>query len=154
MSWLTRPRLLLAAALIVTLAWKLSVPVDSVSHLQVEIIGFLERLEFDAAVTDATMDNFPIIDTRKNGCRMQVMKASYYGASRDEIQELKPPGGTVLFIYRGKTYAEQPVWQIVSDQIVMRLLRSLRLVAHEPPVLAAAAEAACGAADLPWQELQ
>jgi hypothetical protein len=99
------------------------------------------------------MDGLPVLVARRGDCGMQVMKASYYGADRDTIRALEGDGDNALFLYRGRIYAEQPVLFIVADQILMRLLRRLGLVPHEPPVLAVVANRSCAAETLPWSQL-
>ena len=146
-------RLGFALLLVATIAWKLSIKADPPSYAEQSLRNFLGREKFEVAETDQTMDNLPVLRAKSGACEMQVMKASYYGADRDSIRGLLGPGDTQFFVYRGRVYADQPIWMIVSDQIVMRLFRRLGLVDHEPPVIAVVAASACAADRLPWDQL-
>jgi hypothetical protein len=146
-------KLFLAVALPLTLAWKASVRADDASYLEGDIAAFLADQKFEATASQSYVDHFPIILAERPGCRLAIMKASYYGADRDTVRSLTPPAWHLIFVYRGAVYAEQPVWLIVADQIWARFLHSLRLVEHAPPVLAVAAAAECQAESLPWQRL-
>jgi hypothetical protein len=140
-------------ALPLTLAWKASVRPDDPSYLVGDIVAFLAAQSFAAAASEVDVDHLPIVEAERADCRLRVMKASYYGADRDTIRSLTPPGARLIFIYRGTVYAEQPVWLIVSDQIWMRFLLSLRLAEHAPPVLAVAAAPECRVESMAWQSL-
>jgi hypothetical protein len=139
--------------LALTVAWKLTVRADATDYLEGDLEAFLHRQSFAVTQADFAMDGMPVLIARGGDCRMQVMKASYYGADRDMIRALETDGDRALFLYRGRVYAEQPVTFIVADQILMRLLRRLGLVAHEPPVLAVVASPSCAADALPWSRL-
>ncbi len=144
----------MAIVLPLTLAWKLAARADDTGYLQGNIIGFLARHNIEADATDDVIDNFPVIRASNGACRMQIMKASYYGADRDTVRDLMAAGDSLTFVYRGKVYAEQPIWSIVSDQIWMRLLLSMGLADHLPQVLAVAAPVHCNVDKLPWEQLK
>ena len=147
-------RWFLAVALVVTLAWKVAARPADDGYLQPEILAFLAGQHFMAVASDDTVDEFPVIRATRGSCRMQVMRASYYGADRDVVRSLATAGDEVAFIYRGRVTAQQPVWFIVADQIRWRLLRSLGLSDHDPPVLAVVASPECAAGRLPWDRIK
>ena len=150
----TAVRWFVAAALAATLAWKVTARAADDSYLQPELLAFLAEQHFTAAVSDDTVDEFPIIRAVRGTCRMQVMRPSYYGADRDVVHSLAAAGDEVAFIYRGRVYAQQPVWFIVADQIWWRLLRSVGASDHDPPVLAVDASPDCAADRLPWGRIK
>lgn len=137
-----------------TLAWKLTVKVDSDDHLADDITAFLTRHEFHAVAIEDTIDGFPIISMSNGACQMRVIEASYDGADRDMIRKLVAANDRLIFIYRGKVYREQPILLTVSDHIWTRSLRKIGLMDHDPHVLAVVAPAECDADRLPWQQLQ
>lgn len=142
------------AALAATVTWKLVGRPSDAGYLEPEIGAFLASHDLQAVATDDTTNGFPVLRATRGGCQMLVMAVSYYGADRDVVRGLTPAGARAMFIYRGKIYADQPVWRIVSDQIWMRFLRSLGLSDHDPPVLAVAAPPQCHAEQLPWTEIR
>lgn len=132
------------------MTWKVVARGPDTAYLEPEIGAFLASHGLRATATDDTTDGFPVLRATRGACQMLVMAVSYYGADRDVVRSLSPAGDRVIFIYRGEIYAEQPVWRIVSDQIWMRLLRSLGLSDHDPPVIAVASSPQCDADRLPW----
>ncbi len=154
MRYPSAAKALLAVALVVTVAWKLAARADDTSYLEPALLAFLDGQGFAAGTSTDRVDVFPVIHATRGGCRLELSQVSYDGADRDLVRSLTPAGDRARFIYRGRVYTEQPVRYIVADQIWMRLLRSLGLSDHDPPVLAVMASAGCDVNRLPWPELK
>lgn len=143
---------LIAALLPLTLAWKLTVRVDANDHPEKDVIAFLARRGFDAAVDEGT--NFHRILAVNSSCRMRMLIASNDGADRDMMRSLMAVGESLIFIYQGKVYQEQPILLTVSAELWARALRKLGLTDRHMPVLAVLAQNRCDVERLPWDELK
>jgi hypothetical protein len=141
----------IAIFLPLTLAWKLTVKVDSEDHTEKDVIAFLTRHGFDAVVAEDT--HFREILAVNSSCRMQMMIASEDGAYRDMMQSLVAADESLIFIYQGKVYQEQPILLTVSAGYWARALRKIGLTDRHMLVLAVVAQNQCDVERLPWDQL-
>ena len=158
MSFSPALKLLLAVFLPLTLFWKLTVKADNNDHPEDDIIRFLARQGFHAAETeDITFREMAVIRGMRavNGtCSMRIMMPSYNGADRDIMRDLVTADDSLIFVYHGRVYQEQPILLTLSAELWGRVLRKMGLADRHTPVLAVVAQRQCDADRLPWNELQ
>jgi hypothetical protein len=145
-------KLLLAILLLLTLFWKLTVRTDNNDRPENDVVAFLARHGFDAAVTEDM--NFRGVRAVNSACHMRVMMPSYFGADRDMIRNLVTVDDSVIFVHQGRVYQEQPILLTVSTELWARALHKIGLMDRHMPVLAVIAQRRCAADRLPWEELR
>ena len=105
-------------------------------------------------VSEKTTTELPVIRATAGACRMLVIESSYDGSDRDRImRRYVSATDTVFVVFGGRTYADQPTLQTVSDYMWARFQRQLGLRAEATPVLFVIAKKSCEAERLPWHEL-
>lgn len=152
MSFSPALKWLIAIFLPLSLAWKLTVKADSNDRLKDDVITFLKRHGFHATVTEDM--NFRGILAVNGTCHMRVMIAREDGSDRDVTRSLVTADESLIFVYQGKVYQEQPILLTVSAALWARQLRKLGLTGRHTPVLAVVAQRHCDADRLPWDQLQ
>lgn len=140
-----------------TIALKLTVTPDGALNLrdmeevQEKLVEFLNRNQFDVDI-EKLLDA-PVIRASTGTCQMLIMNVSLDGWQRDLIRGRARTTDRVLYIFRGKVYAHQPVWLTATVGIWSRQLQRLGLLRNVPPVIAIIAPRLCDAEHLPWTEL-
>jgi hypothetical protein len=145
---------------LLSLGWKVAVSHDAYNNGlekkeaegQRKIAEFLFRQHFTAVSEKATTE-LPVIHATAGACQMRVIEASYDGSDRDRIRRSASSIDTVFVVFGGRTYADQPTLQTVSDYIWARFQRQLGLRAEATPVLFVIAKKSCEAERLPWHQL-
>ena len=123
-------------------------------QVQVKVADFLLRQHFNVVKIEKFEEGQPMLRATAAECRMLVAKSPVIGSDRDVLQQLVTGADRLFVVYRGKVYADPPTWLTVSDLLWARFRRGLGLSAEAaPPVLAVIAGPACGAEQLPWDEL-
>ena len=135
-----------------TLTWKVIVGVPSDGHLEDDIIAFLTREGFDAVAAQDT--NSRRILAVSSSCRMRVIITSNDGSDRDMLRSLISADESLIFVYQGKVYQEQPILLTVSAGLWTRALRMIGLRDHHDSVLAVLARHKCDVGRMPWDQLQ
>jgi hypothetical protein len=146
----------LALLLPLTIAWKLTTPQGALDRrdsgeVQGKLVEFLIRHQFNIDI-EKLLDA-PIIRASTGACRMLIMEVSPDGWQRDLIRSRAEATDRVLFIFRGKVYADQPVWLTATVGFWSRQLQRLGLLRNVPPVIAVIAPRLCNVKRLPWDEL-
>ena len=142
----------IAIFLPLTLAWKLTVGVPSDGHLEDDIIAFLTGKGFHAVVAEDA--NFRGIVAVNSSCRMRMFRISDDGSDRDRVRSLVNADESLIFIYQGTVYQEQPILLTVSAELWTRLLRKIGLTDRRDSILAVMAQRQCDVERLPWDQLQ
>jgi NAD-dependent oxidoreductase involved in siderophore biosynthesis len=146
----------IAILLPLTLAWKL-VGIgyaEDTTDLKNKIVEVLLRRQYEVATSDHVLRTILLIRATKGSCRLVIAKASAFGDDRDYIRHLAGSAAETTFIvFRGKVYAEQPVWATALSELWWHLLRKCGFSRRVPAVLAVAATTACAAQQLPWSEV-
>jgi hypothetical protein len=70
------------------------------------------------------------------------------------MRGLAAVGESLIFVYQGKVYQEQPILLTVSAELWARALRKLGFTDRHVPVLAVVAQNRCDVERLPWAELK
>jgi hypothetical protein len=135
---------LIAALLPPTRAWKERSPAENV-------IAFLMRRGFDAAVDERR--NFRRILALNSFWRMRLLIASNDGADRDMMRSLAAVAESLIFVYLGKVYQEQPILLTVSAELWARAPGKLGLTDHHLPVLALVGQNRGDVERLFWDDL-
>jgi hypothetical protein len=142
----------LAVLLPLTVVWKLTVKAEDNGQSEKEVVGFLVRQGFHAAVAeDMTLPGIRAVNAT---CRMRIMMPSYYGADRDLTRNLVAADESLMFVHQGRVYQEQPILLTLSAEMWARSLRRIGVIDHYVPVLAVVAQRQCEAERLPWDQLR
>jgi hypothetical protein len=143
-----------------TLGWKLAAHRPaSASEERLEdqsyqkVAGFLIRQHFSVSRAEKMEPGATSVVASAGLCRVLVASSSPGGSERDTIRSRATPEDTVFVVFRGKIYAEQPIWLTVADSLWVRFARHLGLEAQALPPLFIVARKSCGAERLPWNEL-
>src|ERR1700742_1669993 len=144
----------MAAAIALSIGWKITIQPDNDSYLTKRLVDFLEQNHFNVVVTDEMVAYTPVIRAATGSCQLQVARLTADGSNRDLIRNLAAGVDRSFVVFRGTVYTQQPVRLTVLHYLWSRSLRELGLVRHITPVMAVAANPACNAEQLPWAELQ
>lgn len=143
---------LLSVVVLLSIAWKIAITSDRQRDLNDGLVEFLTRNHFDVSVTEQS--SVPIIQAKAASCSLQIARLAPDGSDRDLVRDLAGSIDRLFIVFRGQTYAQQPIlWTVLSD-IWSRHLRELGIIRHITPVFAVAANSSCDAERLPWNELR
>jgi hypothetical protein len=143
---------ILTAVLLLSVAWKISVPSDAQSDWTDSVVKFLERNHFDVVVTKQMINYVPIIQASSVSCRLKVARIAPDGVDQDLVRHLTMDTDRLFIIFRGRLYSQQPIFRIRISYLWLARLRELRLTKHLPPVMAVIANSSCDVERLPWDE--
>ena len=143
----------IAAALVLSIGWKVAIPLDNPSHLKENLVDFLERNHFTVVVTDEAINNTPIIRATTASCELQVASLTSDGSNRDLIRDRAAGTDRSFVVFRGEIYPQQPIFRTTLNYFWFRFLRELGLVRHIPAVIDVAETSSCHAERLAWHEL-
>jgi hypothetical protein len=146
-------RWFIAAVLLLTVGWKISVQPDDTNKLREDLIKFLERNHFHIVLTDEMVNFMPIVRATAASCDMRIGRLTPDGSNGDLIRHLTAGADRSFIVFRGKVYPKQPILRTVLNYLWSRILRELGLTRQITPVLAVAANSTCNADLLPWDEL-
>ena len=143
---------ILTAVLLLSIAWKVSVPSDDQNDWTDRVVKFFERNHFDVVVTKQMVDYVPIVQASTASCRLQIARIAPDGVDQDLVRHLTMGTDRLFIIFRGRMYTEQPIFWIRISYLWLARLRELRLTKHIPPVIAVIANSSCDVERLPWNE--
>jgi hypothetical protein len=144
---------ILTAILLMSIAWKISIPSDAQSDWTDSVVKFLERNHFDAVVTEQIVNYVPIVQGSTATCRLKIARIASDGVDQDLVRHLTMDTDRLFIIFRGRVYAQQPIFWIRASYLWLARLRELRLTKHLPPVIAVIANSSCDVGRLPWGEI-
>ena len=139
--------------ILLSIAWKIAIPPDNPDDLKDDLIEFFEHYHFNVVVTEQMVNYVPIIQANTASCHLQIGKLTPDGSNRDLIRHLATGTDRLFIVFRGRVYAQQPIFWTVLNYLWSRFLRELGLVRHITPVIAVATNSSCDAERLPWDEL-
>jgi hypothetical protein len=87
-------------------------------------------------------------------CRMRMIILSSDGSDRHVIRSLVTGDESLIFVYQGKVYQEQPTLLTVSAELWTRLVRKIGLTNRHDSVFAVLAQRQCDVERLPWDQLR
>jgi hypothetical protein len=143
----------LTAALLLSIAWKIAVPSDNQNALKDRLAEFFERNKFDVAVTEGIAYGVPIIRASTTSCHLQIASLRPDGSDRDLIRHLAIGTNRSFVVFRGRVYAQQPIFWTVLNDLWSKRLHELGLIKRITPVIAVVANSSCDLERLPWNEL-
>ena len=151
------PRLVLCGLLILTLSFKVSDSIKSISGQQDEMVrthiaAFLARHGFQPNPAVA-IQYLTGVSGRSGGCQLLIADAAFQGWHRDSLRRLTSGEDQFFFFFRGHKYQDQPVSLTRLSGYWNRFLRNLGLNAPVEPVLGIVSSPACDLDAIPWQEL-
>jgi len=89
------------------------------------VIAFLTRQGFHATLTEDR--NFRTILAANGTCHMRAMIALDDGSERDVMRSLVAADESLIFVYQGKVYQEQPILLTLLTERWARALRKMGL---------------------------
>jgi hypothetical protein len=150
-------RLLIGAALALTLAGKLAAsveePAPDLASAAASTAQFLGRHGYEAEVRRTARAPHLLVTARRGGCRLAVGDYTPYGTFADIYRDLARPIGPLHFAWRGTLHDSAPKLGPLATFYVWRELRRIGVEAPRSPVLAVAASPQCDLAGLPWEEV-
>jgi len=144
----------IAAVLLLTVGWKIAKQPETQDDLKNDLVKFFERNHFNVVVSDELVNYTPVIRATKASCDLQIATLIPDGSNRDLIRHLAAGTDRSFVVFRGKVYAQQPVFWTVLDYFWSRFLCELGLVEHITPVISVAVNSSCNGEGLPWDELE
>ena len=142
---------ILAVALLLSIAWKVTIPSYNQDTLDDDVIEFLKRNAFNVLLTE--LNGIPVIEAKNGSCTLQVIRLQPDGSNGHLIRHVLTGADRLFVVFRGRVYAQQPVFLTVIGTLWSRVLRGARLIRHIPPVIAVGANRGCNAERLPWIQL-
>ena len=145
---------ILAVALLLSIAWKVTIPSYNIvvqDTLDDDVIEFLKRNAFNVLLTE--LNGIPVIEAKNGSCTLQVIRLQPDGSNGHLIRHVLTGADRLFVVFRGRVYAQQPVFLTVIGTLWSRVLRGARLIRHIPPVIAVGANRGCNAERLPWIQL-
>lgn len=147
-------KVLLTAALVAGVAWKIAVATERPIDWRNGLVEFFERNHFNVVVTEQLGTDVPIIQANTSSCRLQIAKLAADGSDQGLIRDLFMSTDRLFFVFRGRVYTQQPTFWTQVDYLWSKRLRELGLIKQIIPVIAVATNASCKAEQLPWGELR
>jgi hypothetical protein len=138
--------------LLLTVGLKLAVesgpPSDTGSRKEIE--QFFVNRGFE---TGEQQGDLPFLTARSQECELRVADASLDGRHRILIRQEALPSESVLFVYNGATYPDQPRWRTWSYMKWRRLNALFGRKLPIRPLLGVLAPAECDLSGMPWGEI-
>ena len=147
-------KVLLTVALVAGIAWKIAVATEHQTDWRNGLVEFFERNHFNVVVTEQQGTNVPIIQANTASCRLQIAKLAPDGSDQTVVRDLFIGTDRLFFVFRGRVYAQQPIFWTQIDYLWSERLRELGFIKQIAPVIAVATNASCNAERLPWVELR
>jgi hypothetical protein len=147
-------KVLLAAALVASVAWKIAVATERPIEWRNRLVEFFERNHFNVVLPEQLGTDVPIIQANTSSCRLQIAKLAPNGSDQGLIRDLFMSTDRLFFVFRGRVYTQQPIFWTQVDYLWSKPLRELGLIKQIMPVIAVATNASCNAEQLPWAELR
>ncbi len=147
-------KLSFAVLLILTLVLKVLAapnqlgPEERANMVRNQIAGFLARHGLQPGLDDSLG-----VSGRSGECRLLVVEAAYQGWHRDTLRRLAAQKDQLRFYFRGRMYADQPIWLTRLSGHWATFLQSFGLNTPVEPVLGIVASPICNLNAMPWQEL-
>ena len=143
---------LLFISLSLKLALSGSTPVDPGPLVSRTFAAFLEARGFTVAPSTGLGETGAIRASSRN-CALMVVNVAAQGWQRDVVRSQAQRDDSILFVFDGSAYAEQPVLLTWIDYYRARLVRSLQISATSRPVAAIIASSGCDLAGMSWPKV-
>jgi hypothetical protein len=143
---------ILSAVLLLSIAWKISVPSENQTDWTDSVVKVLERNHFDVVVTKQMVNYVPLIQASKASCHLQIARIAPDGVDQDLVRHLTMGTDRLFIVFRGRMYTQQPIFWIRISYLWLARLREIRLTKHIPPVIAVITNSSCDVERLPWDE--
>lgn len=147
-------KLIFAALLILTLSFKVMTAANQsgseqrANKVRNQIAGFLARHGLQPDLNESLG-----VSGRSGECQLLIVEAAYQGWHRDSLRRLAAQKNQLRFYFRGRMYADQPIWQTRVSGYWTAFLHNFGLNAPVDPVLGIVASPICNLDAMPWQEL-
>ena len=142
---------ILAVALLLSIAWKVTILTNYQNDVDDNVLEFLKRNHFSVLITEP--NGVPIIEAKSGSCTLQVVRLEPDGSNGNLIRHLLTDADQLFVVFRGRVYAQQPIFLTVIGSFWSKVLRGAGLIRHIPPVIAVGANSSCDTERLPWVQL-
>jgi hypothetical protein len=140
--------------LLTSISWKIAISSENGDITKDNLVDFFQRNHFEVSATDQIVHDLPVLRAKMNSCTLQIVRLTPNGSDRDLFRHLAVGADRAFVVFRGKVYAQQPIWWTVLDDVWSRHLRELGMSNRVTAVIAIAANSSCKAERLPWDELR
>ena len=113
--------------LAVSVSWKFAISSDREDRTKDIIVNFLTSNHFEVSSTDQIANSFPVLRATSHSCTLQIVRLAPNGADRDLFRHISLGADRTFVVFRGKIYAQQPIWWTLLDDIWSRHLREIGL---------------------------
>jgi hypothetical protein len=137
-----------------SVAWKMAVPVSNNNDLNSDLVDFLKRNYPDIVVTEDKGDFVSSIKAETGSCRLRIAGLSFDGSTWDLAKHLATGADQLFVVFRGRVYTQQPILLTVIYTLWSEVLRKFGLTKQTAPVIAVSASSSCNAERLPWSEVR
>ncbi len=149
----------IAALMLLTVGWKITIPADRAIDLTDVLIVFLKSNNFSIVSADeivnpdiGTMD-VPIIQANRDSCTLLVAALNFDGSNRQLVESRLASVDRRFVVFRSKIYTGQPIFLTVTNYLWSRFLTELGLGRRQSPAIAIGSDASSNAELLPWADL-
>ena len=142
--------------LCVSLSLKLLLPTKPLPYpvpiVSETFAAFLESRGFTVAPS-ARLTDLGAIRANSGTCELLALNVVPQGWQRDIVRGQAQSDDTIIFVFDGTAYAEQPVLLTRAAHYRARLFHSLHISSAFRPVVAIAASPGCDLADMKWPKM-
>ena len=147
-------RCVIVVVLAVSICWKFAISSDREDHTKDNIVNFLTINQFEVSSTDQTASSFPVLRATSRSCTLKIVRLAPNGSDGDLFRHISLGADRTFVVFRGRVYAQQPIWWTLLDDIWSRHMREIGFSERVAAVFGIAASSSCEAEQLPWDELR
>ncbi|MCJ2011418.1 hypothetical protein [Methylobacterium sp. J-076] len=131
--------------------WTIGAVADDGAKPEARLVRILSEDGF-ATRADDRMTGQAAVVGEKGACRVWLGYVASDGWHRDLVAGSASRTVEVAFLFKGRAYADQPVWATWLDEKLSILARSFALQVRASPVVATLTDRGCGADRDRWAE--
>jgi hypothetical protein len=143
---------LLTTVLLLSIAWKITIPYGKLDDPRDGLVEFLKRYHFEVVVTE--QNGVSIIKAERASCQLQIARLAPNGSNRNLVEQFAIGQERSFVVFSGEIYRQQPILRTVINYLWFKGLGELGFIKHITPAIAVAANSSCDAERLPWHELR
>jgi hypothetical protein len=117
-----------------------------------QLATFLDRHGFGNQET-IELARLAAVSGRSGDCRLVLVDVAPQGWHRNLLSRVVSPSDQLLFVFQGRTYSSQPVWQTWFHRYRSRVAAALGWDARSEMVYAVVASRNCDLTHIRWHEL-
>jgi hypothetical protein len=138
--------------LALSVTWKVSARLSDSFQVEAAVVDFLNRHQFDAAVSHANTSGRPVISATSGSCRMSVIADTQW--KPDTFEDAAVPIDHLYLVFQGRVYDARSSLAPVMGHKLLRMLRRLGFIQREAPLISVATSGSCAIKEIRWEELK